>query len=243
MSKIQAKMVVNLNCVEWTNDEEYNKKIRQFYVITITEKMREQNPDINISVVPIQTNDKMFLYIFEDNFDVKEEVRQNLVNLYTNLQDHYSENKILVSVRKEIGDKKLIDRTDTKISSALMEIILGISNHHKSSYDKGMKKLIKYNSIFLEEYDDMQEKGKQEKLYIYKEKGAKCYKSNEEFTYMELCESMQKNINVYTNMVKDLVNELDWWNVEVMDMNPDFIRCFNVCNTEFCMNEWNKIKK
>ena len=243
MNSIQAKMVVNLNCVEWTNDKKFNECVRQFYVNTIRDKIREQNPNTPISVVPIQTNDKLSLYVFKDYFDMKEQVRENLVNLYTNLQDHYCENETLVSVRKEMGDKKLIERTDTKISRALMEIILGVSNHHKPSYDKGMKKLIKYNSVFLEEYDDLQEQGKKENIYIHKEKGSKLYKSNEEFTYMELCESMQKNINVYSKMVKELDNEMNWWNVEVMDMNEDFKNCFNACNTEFAMNKYNEIKK
>lgn len=234
---IEAKMVINFNSSNSHSDEKFNETVRRFYVRTVREKMQEQNPNMNIAIIPIQIDEKLSLYIFNDIFNLRTDIKDSLFGIMDSIQEHFYKNEDFVKSRKDCGVKKAIEQTDYKIGLSTMEIIYAFHNHSKKSFDKGMKKLIKLNSTFIEEYEEAKEEGKEEEIFIHKEDKLFNYVNDKEFTFMEICETMQKNVNNF-NKLEEKSNKLfDWWNIKVMDMNDDFNKCYNAClggYSEFC---------
>tara|TARA_R110002012_G_C11637991_1_gene610395 strand:+ start:1616 stop:2350 length:735 start_codon:yes stop_codon:yes gene_type:complete len=243
MFNIQAKMVVNFNSSNSHSDETFNNYIRHFYVKTVREKMNEQNPNMKIGIVNIQVDDKLSLYIFNDIFNLQKDMKDSLFGIIDNIQDNFYRNQEFVKSRKDSGKKELMEQTDYKIGLCCMEIIYAFQNHSKKSYDKGLKKLIELNSTFIEEYEESKEEGKEEEIYIHKQGKLFNYVNDKEFTFMEICETMQKNVNNFNKLEEKSNRLFDWWNVKTMDMNDDFDKCYSGCilgYSEFCKLELNK---
>jgi len=234
---IEAKMVITFNSSNSHSDEKFNKYVRQFYIKTVREKMQEQNPNINIAIIPIQIDEKLSLYIFNDIFNLRTDIKDSLFGLIDSIQEHFYKNEEFVKSRKDTGIKQLIEQTDYKIGLCNMEIIYAFHNHSKISFDKGMKKLIKLNSTFIEEYEESKEEGIEEEICIHKEDKLFNYVNDKENTFIQVCETMQKNINNFNKLEKKSNTLFNWWNIKVIVMNDDFNKCYNAClggYSEFC---------
>lgn len=229
MNNIQAKMVINFNSSNSHSDEKFNKYVRHFYIKTIREKIKEQNPNINIAIIPIQIDNKLGLYIFNDIFNIQKDIKDSLIGIMNSIQEHFYKNEEFVKSRKYCNIKEGKEQTDYKIALCNMEIIYAFHNHSKISFDKGMKKLIKYNSTFIEEYEESKEEGVEEEIFIHKEDKLFNYVNDKENTFIQICETMQKNLNNF-NKLEEKSNELfNWWDIKVVDMNDDFKKCYNAC--------------
>lgn len=229
MNSIQAKMVINFNSSNSHSDEKFNKYVRHFYIKTIREKIKEQNPNINIAIIPIQIDNKLGLYIFNDIFNIQKDIKDSLIGIMNSIQEHFYKNEEFVKSRKYCNIKEGKEQTDYKIALCNMEIIYAFHNHSKISFDKGMKKLIKYNSTFIEEYEESKEEGVEEEIFIHKEDKLFNYVNDKENTFIQICETMQKNLNNF-NKLEEKSNELfNWWDIKVVDMNDDFKKCYNAC--------------
>jgi len=234
---IEAKMVINFNSSNSHSDEKFNKYVRHFYIKTVREIMQAQNPNINIGIIPIQIDNKLGLYVFNDIFNIQKDIKDSLFMLMDSIQEHFYKNEEFVKSRKDTGIKQLIEQTDYKIGLCNMEIIYAFHNHSKISFDKGMKKLIKYNSTFIEEYEKSKEEGVEEEIFIHKEDKLFNYVNDKENTFIQVCETMQKNINNFNKLEKKSNTLFNWWNIKVIVMNDDFNKCYNAClggYSEFC---------